>query len=247
MKKIVIIGMGNMGSAVHDQLHFFDQFDVVGCNRHSDTKAELYDADIAIIAVKPQSARELFESFSGIFEHKLVLSIMAGVTLHRLSVLSGAKKVVRCMPNLGVKLGKGVTGWIACEDVSDSEKDVVKKILGVMGLEVELKTEEDIDRIAAISGSGPAYFFYLTELLTQKAVKLGFDPDMAEKIAKQTLVGSVELLLQGNKSTEEWRASVTSKGGTTQAAFVHMTNHNFDTIFFDALDAAIARAKELNA
>lgn len=235
-----------MGSAIYKRLEKIGEFELSGCNRHDDTNKKVADADVLIIAVKPQSAEELFESVTVDLSDKLIISIMAGVSLERLIKLSGARKIVRSMPNLAVRLGKGVVGWVATNEVSDEEKELVKKIFSSMGFQIELKDENKINEITALSGSGLAYFFYLAELLAQKAVDFGFDKNIAEKIAVATLSGSAELLDLGDRSSKEWREAVTSKGGTTEAALKYLKDNKFDKVFLNAVEEAKKRAGELN-
>jgi len=237
--------MGNMGSAIHKRLEKLSEFELSGCDKGCDINEEVKDQDILIIAVKPQSAGELFQSIITNLSDKLIISIMAGVSVEKIVKLSGSKKIVRSMPNLGVQVGKGVVGWIATEEVGDKEKELVQKIFSSMGMEVELKDENKIDEITALSGSGPAYFFYLVELLAQKAIRFGFDKDIAEKIAVATLAGSADLLVGGEKSAKEWREAVTSKGGTTEAVLNYLKDNKFGEIFSSAIDEAKKRSEEL--
>lgn len=243
--KIAILGMGNMGSAIYKRLEKFGGFELSGYDKGDDVNTGAAEADILVIAVKPQSAVELFQSIKTDLSNKLVISIMAGVSVARLAELSGTKKIVMSMPNLGVQVGKGVVGWVATGEVSDGEKETAQKIFSSMGLEIELEDENKINEITALSGSGPAYYFYLTELLAAKAIEFGFDKDMAEKIAVVTLAGSAELLADGDKTAGEWRGAVTSKGGTTEAALKYLENNKFDEIFGEAINEAKKRSEEL--
>ncbi|PLX29068.1 pyrroline-5-carboxylate reductase [Candidatus Parcubacteria bacterium] len=259
--KVGIIGFGNIGHILYERLvDAVSQDDVFvydknkekipsnGIIKHVDDVNDLVrKVDVVLFAVKPQSLETLCETISEDVSEKLIVSVMAGVTLRRLQELSGAKRIVRTMPNLPIKYGKGVIGWVASEDVSPDEKVFIENILDTMGHEVEILEEEKINNITALSGSGPAYFFYLVELLAKKAEDSGFSKDEAQEIAVTTLVGSAELLKKDDKTAREWREAVTSKGGTTEAALSYMEENNFDTIFLQALDEARKRAEDLSS
>jgi len=203
--------------------------------------------DVVIFAVKPQSFRELCEMISVKFNNKLVVSIMAGISIASIKKMTGAKAVVRSMPNLPVQVFKGLTGWMPSRHVSAAQKKVVKKIFGSFGEEVELKNESQIDAVTALSGSGPAYFFYLCELMSRKAVKMGFSHKDAEVFARRTMIGAAHLLEQDLRNAEVLRKSVTSKGGTTEAALKTMKKNRFESNFNKAVDAAYKRSIQLNS
>ncbi len=250
--KIGIIGAGNMGSAFYkgllkqfaaEDLYVCDndrkKLDALNCSNVSTDVGEiLANVDVAIFAIKPQS----FKEFEWSMEEKLVISIMAGISIDTLRDKTGAGKIVRSMPNLPVQVGHGLTGWIATEAVT--EKNLIKKIFGSLGEEIEVTDESMIDSITALSGSGPAYFFYLCETISKKAEALGFSSEEARKIAESTFVGSAFLLDANTKSAGEWREAVTSKGGTTEAALNHLESAS--DIIAEAIEKAKNRSKELN-
>ncbi len=246
MKKICIIGLGNMGRAMLSLLNDRGEFDAKGCDKNDDINNTTKEADIVIIAVKPQSFREVCDVINIDLKNKLIISIMAGVSVEKIKNELEVDKVVRVMPNLPLKVGRGFSGWYCNSDVSDDEKELVRGILQTFGEEIEVDTEEKIDQITALSGSGPAYFYFLAELIEKAAVDYGFSQEEAKKIAKNTYVGSAELFAKENISPEELRAKITSKGGTTQAALEYLQNNGFDKIFSGGIDAAKKRAKELN-
>lgn len=259
--KIGIIGLGKMGSAFYKGLiKTFDEKDIYLCDNdvsklfeyeksNSTTHAEtmLPQCDIIILAIKPQSLDALIKSVEHGLKGKLIISIMAGVSINNLIEKTGAEKIVRAMPNLPVEIEKGMTGWTATKRVTPQEKDLVRIIFEPLGKQIELKEESKIDFITALSGSGPAYFFYLAELMAQKAKKVGFSNKEAMLIAEQTLIGS-GCLIEKNKtlSVTEWREAVTSKGGTTEAAVDYLKNSDFSKLFEQAVEKAVIRAKKLN-
>jgi len=258
--KIALIGYGNMGSAIYrGLLKIFPAKDIYVCDKNAaaiknvpranlftDANKALASADIAILAVKPQQFAELSEGLTEKISGKLVISIMAGVSISRIQKLTGAKRVIRSMPNLAASVGQSLTGWFASKSAKPADKNLAAKIFTSFGTSVELKNENMINAITVLSGSGPAYFFYLTELLQKKAERLGFKKDQSKLIAEKTLLGSAGLIVLNQKDAADWRKSVTSKGGTTEKALEYMKKHGFGQTFSVAIDKAKKRAEELN-
>jgi pyrroline-5-carboxylate reductase len=258
IKKIGIIGFGNMGSAIYSQLlSRFASSQLYVCDRHKDKidalKPEnvsldyrdiISKVDIIILAIKPQSFLNWQKETLNI-QNKLVISVMAGITVDNLKNIMGCGKVARAMPNLGVQVGQGVIGWFASSQVTKQDKNDIEQIFINLGLEIEVDQEEKLNSITALSGSGPAYFYYLCELIIDKAHQFGFTDGQARKIAEQTFIGSAMLLKQGKKNSVEWREAVTSKGGTTEAALQILMAGEFKNIFFKAIDEARKKAGEL--
>ncbi len=240
MKKIAIIGAGKMGGAMYEALK--NKFEVRLCKR----EALIISADIIIFAVKPQDFERASKDLRGAVENPAattIISIMAGVTLARIQEKTGSQKIVRAMPNLPLQVGAGLTAWLATGQVTD--KRTIKEILSCFGEEIEVESEEKLSAITALSGSGPAYFFHLTSLLQEKAKEFGFTEQVAQKIAKQTFIGSSKLFASQNFSASELEKAVTSKGGTTAAAFDYLSKNRFDEIFKSAVEAAEKRCHEL--
>lgn len=259
MYNIGIIGAGKMGTALFKALNkaFPGLVYITDHNpkklRALKTKQAIVDQEkmfkrvkILILAIKPQSFMEFCILMPHSLCQHLVISILAGMPLSELAFGTGAIKVVRAMPNLPASVGAGFTGWIANNKVTRAEKIMVAKIFSCLGKQIELKKEADVNSITALSGSGPAYFFYLTELMEQKAKALGFGKSDAQIIAEQTFVGAAELMKNNKLSSGEWRAAVTSKGGTTEAALKYLKNKKFAKNFFGAIDAAKKRSEELS-
>lgn len=256
---IGIIGAGNMGSAFYkglskvfpsERLFITDSSKeklafVSANNTFENYQQMLPHVQIVIFAIKPQSFSTLTKEQLSLFSSKMVISIMAGVSLKTLTKKTGATKIIRSMPNLPVQVQKGIIGWIANKNISQKDKILVEKIFSPLGESIELKKEKAIDAITALSGSGPAYFFYLTEMLAKKACQWGFDKNTADTIAKKTLEGAAQLLLTNQTDSENLRKAVTSKGGTTEAAINYLMKHRFATIFSRALEKAQKRSLEL--
>lgn len=259
-KKISIIGAGNMGSAFYNGLksvfseddlyvadHSQSKLDAIGAKNFSTNPDDIIkECDIVIFAVKPQSFNDLVSSLKTNLNYKLVISIMAGISLKQLKDVTGSSRIIRAMPNLPVKVKKGITGWIELIGMGDSDIEIAKKIFSSLGSEIQLGNESMISAMTTISGCGPAYYFLLTELLADKAKALGFSDEEAEKLIKETLIGSTELLKKDKKSARDWRYAVTSKGGVTEAVIDSLNEQNFGEIFSNAIDAGLRRDEELN-
>lgn len=257
MKKTIgIIGAGNMGGAMYKI--WKQNYQVYICD-HNDSKIKtlgarsdalnlpdlLARADIIILAVKPQSFKELVGEIKNKIKNKLVISVMAGVSTRTISGSLKTKKIVRVMPNMPARIGQGVSGWFAGKHVGKAEKKEAARLFSAMGLAVEIKREVLLDAVTAVSGSGPAYFFYLCEQLEAGAIKLGLDKKTAMILAEQTFLGSAALLKNKNMSAEQLRQSVISRKGTTAAAMSVLEKRGFAKIFEHALLAAFKRAREL--
>ncbi len=250
--------MGNMGGAIYRRLcGSMDPKQIFVCSRtrlvgihaksyfSSNANDVLSRADCIIFAVKPQSFDELAASITVDLSKKFIISILAGTPLKKLQKKLSAKKIIRAMPNLPVQVGSGVTGWVATRSVNSKDKNFAKEIFGALGYEIELSSEAMITNLSVISGCGPAYFFTLTEMMSNAAQRLGFSFQEAEKLATSTFLGSAKLFATGSKSAREWREAVTSKKGVTEAVLKYVKKKKIDTIFYQALKAGIQRSKEL--
>ena len=150
------------------------------------------------------------------------------------------------MPNLGQFVDQGMTGVFWDSSLfSEVEREIIRCIFSSGGEMVEVNQEEKLDAITAISGSGPAYFFYLTDILTEKAQELGFSPAQAKKLAEMTCIGASAILENGENSAHEWINGVASKKGTTQAAIDFLSAHSFKQIFKEGVQQAYNKSKEL--
>ncbi len=243
---ISILGMGRMGSAIYKSLENSGKFELAGYDKGDDLDSGIERANIVFLAVKPQYFDDLLNDISVGFEDKLVISIMAGVTRDKLKDKLKTEKVIRSMPNLGALHGSSVTGWVSAEGVDENEKNTAREVFSSFGVEIELEKEEMLDSVTAISGSGPAYFFYLTKLLEEKAVEFGFSQEQARLLAEKTFIGSAKSMENENMTSAEWVSAVASKGGTTEAALKLMKEDDFGEVFKNAVEVAKKRSEELN-
>lgn len=204
------------------------------------------DAAVLIIAVKPQ----IFpDAAAGLKTHiassTLVISIMAGLPIAKIAASCGGK-VVRAMPNTPASIGRGMTVAIAASDVTPQQRDIADALLRATGSVEWIDDEALMDAVTAVSGSGPAYVFLLAEELARAGVAAGLAPDLATKLARETIAGSGELLHRSELSSETLRQNVTSPGGTTAAALaVLMGEDGFKPLLERAVAAAAKRSKEL--
>jgi pyrroline-5-carboxylate reductase len=198
-----------------------------------------------VLAVKPQ---QMGEALRGLQPDAgaTVVSIAAGVRLDTLrAALGDALHYVRSMPNTPALYGCGISGLFAPAGTPAAARALAESILGAAGKTCWVASEADLDAVTAVSGSGPAYYFLLTEALREAGAALGLPADIARQLADQTLIGAARMVEQGSTDVAELRAQVTSKGGTTEAALRHLENAGLRRIFAEALRAAAQRSREL--
>lgn len=206
----------------------------------------LAGADALLVAFKPQHLAEADPRLADLTAGKLVISILAGKKLPSLSrAFPRARNIVRTMPNTPGQIGAGITAWCSREPLSPSDLPLVETVLGALGQFVAVP-ESQMDAITAVSGSGPAYVFEFAAALRDAAVSAGLAPDIAHKLAVQTLLGSAQLLAKKNIEPEILRNQVTSPNGTTYAGLQQMAAANFRQIIQKTVDAAKARSEELS-
>ncbi len=209
----------------------------------------LLTADVVVLAVKPQVMDDVCRKLKPfISPDALVLSIAAGRSVKSLESVFGKKRpVVRAMPNLPASIGKGATVATANKNAGAAQRKLVDRLLRCVGHVEWLKDEKLMNAATALVGSGPAYVFYMIEVLAESARKLGFDADKAQILARKTVTGGAALAEAGADSAATLRKNVTSPGGTTEAALKILMNGKMQKLFDDALKAAARRGKELSS
>jgi len=217
--------------------------------RVSDSNAEaLANADVVILAVKPQVMAEVCESIAQAVQSSgaVAISIAAGITIASLQGRLGAgTPVVRCMPNTPALLGCGASGLFASPEVTAVQRGYAQSILESVGISSWVKTEAELDAITAVSGSGPAYFFMFLESMIKVGIELGLDKETATIMAKQTALGSARMALENDIELQELRRAVTSPGGTTEKAVASFEQHGLEDVVRKAMTACETRAKEM--
>lgn len=263
--KISFIGGGNMATALIASLagkiaapgdiHVVDpNADALarlrsqyGVSTAPEIGADVAASDVIVLAVKPQQMRDVALRLESQLQNRpLVLSIAAGIRAGDLSRwLKGYGAIVRTMPNTPALIGQGITGMVAMAGVSDAQKAAADSILRAVGQTVWLDSEELIDPVTAVSGSGPAYVFFFLEAMQQAALEMGLSAEQGRALALATFTGASQLAAQSDEPPEVLRQRVTSKGGTTHAAITSMEAAGVKDAIVEAMKAAAARGREL--
>lgn len=264
-KKVAFIGAGNMAEALIKgilgsgllpassitacdtdpaRLEYFEK--TYGVKTSGDNEEGARSCDVLLLSVKPRDMDRVLTGIRGsVKASHLVISIAAGVTLRRLeSALGEGVPVVRAMPNGPALVGRGMTAISRGASVADSDMETTRELLGAAGEVMEVG-EDLMDAVTAVSGSGPAYFFYLVEALAAAARAAGFSVEDADRLAAVTAVGSMRWLDETGSSPAGLREKVTSPGGTTEAAIRTLEEKGLRELIADAVDAAIRRSREL--
>ena len=199
-----------------------------------------------VLAVKPHIVEPVCNEIkAATHAAKLVVSVAAGVRSTSMQRWLGTTPIVRCMPNTPALLGLGATALYATENCLTEQRQAAEQLLNTAGITRWVTAEAQLDAITALSGSGPAYFFYLIEHMTAAGIALGLDQDTAETFAIETAFGAASMARSGDDSPATLRENVTSKGGTTAAALSAFNDANTPAIIAKAMQAANDRAVEL--
>ena len=263
--KILLIGCGKMGGSLlegivksHDNFNLIDVVDPVindsyksnfkknKTNFYSDIK-ELKDSityDSIIIATKPNNYVEILEDLKNhivVNEEILIISILAGIKIKKIENIIGSVPIIRAMPNIAASVAEGMTALTGNKKITNDKIDTANMIFQSIGNKIWLEDEGQMDSFTAISGSGPAYFFYFTECLHKIAIDEGFSEDVAKQISEQIMIGSGKLIKDSNIDVVQLRENVTSPNGTTEAALKVLCD---DDGLLSKLREAIEKAKK---
>lgn len=263
-KKIAFIGPGVMAEAmiaglVHQKLanpenllasgpreeRGLELREKYGIRSTTDNTAAASDVDVVVLSVKPQRLTEVMTGLYKVPKDALVLSIVAGASMKKISKTLKHDAVVRSMPNTPGQIGEGITVWAASKGASDEQCDMARQILGALGDEVFVEDEGYLDMATALSGSGPAYVFLFTEALIDAGVHMGFPRRIAEQLVLKTIRGSVDYYYHADRHPATLRNQVTSPGGTSAAALYYLEKAGFRTAISRAVWAAYQRSLEL--
>ena len=202
-------------------------------------------SDLIILASKPQNITSLLKQISSkVNANQTVMSIAAGITTSSIEEFLPKIPIIRVMPNLPALIGEGMSIFCRGAYVSDIDVNRVINVLDAIGICSEY-SEELMDSVTALSGTGPAYVFHTIEVMIESGIEMGMTKEMAEELVLQTVYGSALLAKKSELSPTELRKEVTSKGGTTDAAITHLTNNDYTKIVIEAILAAKNRSKEL--
>ncbi len=267
MTQIAFIGGGNMATSIigglikqgdinPELIHVADpnpeqrQYlkENFAVNTHTDGKDAVVNADIVVLAVKPQVMKSVLISLADTLKQQrsLLVSIAAGVSTQSLQQWSGCEAVVRCMPNTPALIGLGATGLYATDAVTIEQRQLTDSLLRAVGTTAWLQEESDIDTVTAVSGSGPAYFFLLIEAMMEAGQQMGLSEEAARLLTLQTAAGASQLAQNADVNAAELRRRVTSPGGTTEQAILSFESSGFRSMVSTALNAAKKRAEELS-
>lgn len=214
-------------------------------NVTDDNIAAIKDADIVLFAVKPQVLAGVLKPLQGLLDGKLVISIVAGAEIATLSTLLGTDRIVRVMPNTPALVQTGAHGLFANEEVGAEDRELASQVLASTGLTIWINSEAQIDAVTAVSGSGPAYFFYMMESMIRAGKNLGLDEKVATALTLQTALGAAQMAITSSNTPAELRKNVTSPNGTTQAALEVFDRAQISQNIQAALAAAQKRSQEL--
>ena len=266
-KKISFIGGGNMAQALISGLvscgvkpslitvadpnsEAREQLAAKGLNTvdpTADAKAAVINADIVVLAVKPQVMKAVVSSFAAVLDKQLVISVAAGLSTALLSnMLGGYSNIVRAMPNTPAMIQMGATGLYGTDDISAEQKQLATAVMEASGLVMWVDNEEHMHAVTAVSGSAPAYMFYFIESMVDGAVALGLDKEQASALAMQTMLGSAKMALGSEDAPSELRRKVTSPNGTTQAAIESMRANDISRQIVEAMQACYDRSQALS-
>ena len=270
--KITFIGAGNMASAIiggliesgvapsditatapnESELAALKQR--LRVNTQTDNNAAIEQADVVVLAVKPQIMHDVCDAMRESVQQQapLIISIAAGLDADTIDQwLGGGNALVRCMPNTPSLVGIGASGLYANAAVSDTQRTLATQLMEAVGIAEWVEDEHLLDAVTAVSGSAPAYFFLMFEAMEEAAVKLGLPAATARRLAIQTALGAATMAQKSDKDPATLKQNVMSPGGTTERAIQHMEDAQLRTTIADAMqacaDRAQAMAKELSA
>lgn len=263
--KIAFIGAGNMATSLImgllnkgampsniaacdiDQAKLSQLHDDCGISTGS-IEEIVKEADVVVLAVKPQGMEQVCRTLRALLPESgcVIISIAAGIPLQKFETWLGAEEaIVRCMPNTPALVSEGATGLFANANTSSAQAALAETILSAVGICSWLESEDAINAVTALSGSGPAYYFLMMEAMEQAAVKMGLDPEMARSFTIQTALGAAKLAASSDVAPDELRRRVTSPGGTTEAAIKTFESEGFRELVERAINAAQKRSIEL--
>jgi pyrroline-5-carboxylate reductase len=264
-RHVCILGVGNMGRALvsgllrsgtrAEQLGAADSDPNAreqlarefGVAVSADARAAIAGAGVVVLAVKPQDAAPLLGTLAAALaaQGSLVVSVAAGVRIATLQSACPGVAVLRAMPNRPALIGAGISGAYAPPAVSREQRQAAESVLRAVGEVVWVDSEAALDVVTALSGSGPAYFFLLAELMAEAGERLGLEGATARRLAAATLYGSGLMVQSADEDLAQLRAAVTSAGGTTAAALAAFENRDLRATVWQAMNAATQRGREL--
>ena len=258
-KRLLLIGCGHMGAALVQNLpaHKYDLDIVDPAPINTGLKATYYQelksykekAGLVVLAVKPQILKNMYKEISAVLDKEtLLVSIAAGIACNTLQTQFSGQPVIRAMPNTPAAIGKAITVGVANAFVNTQQKEMVKTFFEYSGSFIWVEDENLMYAVTALSGSGPAYLFYTIEALAKAGQDIGLPEKLATQLARQTVIGASSLFEENaDKTAQELRQAVTSKGGTTEAALEILMHEKtgLTELYKQTLQKAVQRSKDL--
>jgi pyrroline-5-carboxylate reductase len=266
MKKIVIVGAGSMAEALISGIvknDLLDPKNIWTTNRTNEERLvtlnkqygvqftydvkELFEgAEVVVLAMKPKDALQAIKQIrSHLTKQMLIISVLAGIAISAIEELAEKPlAVARAMPNTSATVGKSATAIAVNKVVSSNQLETIKHLFGTVGL-TTFVPEDQLDAVTGLSGSGPAYIYYLVEAMENSAVEIGLERQMAKELIVQTLIGAAEMLKSTTKPSKQLRQEVTSPGGTTEAGIQILEEHKVQHAFISCIKAAAIQSKKM--
>jgi len=266
MKKIAIIGAGSMAEALISGIienELIDKKHIWVTNHGNKNRLQLLEerygisstyelntlfegADIVMLAMKPKDAESAVDKIREyLTEDMLIVSVLAGVSMSTIETLARKPlSIARSMPNTSAAVGKSATAIAVNERVTAEQLETIKSLFETVGL-AKLVEEEQLDAVTGLSGSGPAYIYYLIEAMENSADEIGLDKQIAQELIVQTLIGAAEMVKNSSKSPEQLRREVTSPGGTTEAGIHVLEEYGVQQAFISCIKAATEQSKKM--
>ncbi|MCM3724496.1 pyrroline-5-carboxylate reductase [Neobacillus cucumis] len=266
MKKIAIIGAGSMAEALISGIienELIDKKHIWVTNHGNKNRLQLLEerygisstyelntlfegADIVMLAMKPKDADSAVDKIREyLTEDMLIVSVLAGVSMSTIETLARKPlSIARSMPNTSAAVGKSATAIAVNERVTTEQLETIQSLFETVGL-AKLVEEEQLDAVTGLSGSGPAYIYYLIEAMENSADEIGLDKQIAQELIVQTLIGAAEMVKNSSKSPEQLRREVTSPGGTTEAGIHVLEEYGVQQAFISCIRAATEQSKKM--
>ncbi len=219
-----------------------------GLQTTTDNQAACAAADIVVLAVKPQILKGVAQSLADTVQasQPLIVSVAAGIRCDSMDTwLGGDTAIVRCMPNTPSLVQTGASGLYANEKVTAEQKQQTEDILKTIGLALWVQQETELSAVTAVSGSGPAYYFFVMEAMAAAGEKLGLSPETARELTLQTALGAAKMASQSDVDAAELRRRVTSPNGTTEQAIMSFERQGLEDMFSTAMQACYDRAEAM--
>ncbi|HZH58735.1 MAG TPA: pyrroline-5-carboxylate reductase [Metabacillus sp.] len=265
MEKIGFVGAGSMAEAIVAGLikgNVFKAEQIIVSNRSNserlnelsskygietthDKQKLVREASIVVLAMKPKDVKAGLEGVQHLIHDQVIVSVLAGISIHTITNILGKEAaIVRAMPNTSAAILKSATAIAGSKNVTSSQMNKCKTLFEAIGI-CKIVEENQLDAVTGLSGSGPAYIYYLVEAMEKAAVEVGLDPFVARDLIVQTLLGASEMIALSDKHPSQLRKEVTSPNGTTEAGITILKEKQVEEAFISCIKRATERSEEL--